>query len=242
MPAPVPASASAPAPAAPSIYTPLPHRQEAFARHVAAGRGYAGAARLSGYAWAGARQTGSRLMKQPEVAARVVELTEADKARRHAELDELVAAAKRVLIDAMEKQNHFAALRAIDQIARLRGLAGPTAEARDTALDADPEPDDNASACSSIAEPEAQFEPQMPPAGLAPVEPAPEDPEKADARQAKANYRHTKRSIEILRKRHPDLYARVSRGSMEDAGLYFDAGLNLLPPDRWPGAASPAHP
>ena len=54
--------------------------------HVAAGRGYAGAARLSGYAWASARQTGSRLMKQPEVAARVVELTEADKTRRHAEL------------------------------------------------------------------------------------------------------------------------------------------------------------
>lgn len=56
---------------------PLPHRQEAFARHVASGRSLTEAARLAGYAWDSARQTGSRLMKEPYVAARAAHLAHA---------------------------------------------------------------------------------------------------------------------------------------------------------------------
>jgi phage terminase small subunit len=40
------------------------------------------AARLAGHAWNSARQTGSRLMKQPHIAARVAELTYANDNRR----------------------------------------------------------------------------------------------------------------------------------------------------------------
>jgi phage terminase small subunit len=69
----------------------LPHRQEAFARHVAAGRSLTDAARLAGYAWDSARQTGSRLMKDAHIAARVADIAHADDSRRQSELDELVA-------------------------------------------------------------------------------------------------------------------------------------------------------
>jgi len=114
---------------------PLPHRQEAFARHVAAGRSLTEAARLAGYAWDSARQTGSRLMKEPHVAARAAAIAHAREDQRQGELDELVAGLKRLMIDTMARQNDFAALRAIDMIARLRGLAPATAK-RSDGLDA----------------------------------------------------------------------------------------------------------
>lgn len=107
---------------------PLPHRQEAFARHVASGRSLTEAARLAGYAWDSARQTGSRLMKEPHIAARAAHLAQAREDQRQGELDDLVAALKRLMIDSMGRQNDFAALRAIDMIARLRGLAPATAK------------------------------------------------------------------------------------------------------------------
>ena len=72
----------------------LPHRQEAFARHVAAGRSLTEAARLAGYAWDSARQTGSRLMKEPHIAARVASIAHAKEDQRQGELDELVAGLK----------------------------------------------------------------------------------------------------------------------------------------------------
>ncbi len=111
---------------------PLPHRQEAFARHVAAGRSLTDAARLAGYAWDSARQTGSRLMKEPHVAARVAAIAHARENQRQGELDELVAGLKRLMIDTMARQNDFAALRAIDMIARLRGLIPTTAKRSDS--------------------------------------------------------------------------------------------------------------
>jgi hypothetical protein len=114
---------------------PLPHRQEAFARHVAAGRSLTDAARLAGYAWDSARQTGSRLMKEPHIAARVAGIAHAREDQRQGELDELVGALKRLMIDTMERKNDFAALRAIDMIARLRGLTPATAKRSDS-LDA----------------------------------------------------------------------------------------------------------
>jgi phage terminase small subunit len=113
---------------------PLPHRQEAFARHVASGRSLTEAARLAGYAWDSARQTGSRLMKEPHIAARAACLAHAREDQRQGELDDLVAALKRLMIDSMGRQNDFAALRAIDMIARLRGLA-PTTAKRSRGLD-----------------------------------------------------------------------------------------------------------
>ena len=109
----------------------LPHRQEAFARHVASGRTLTDAARLAGYAWDSARQTGSRLMKEPQIAARVADLTHTNDNQRQGELDELVAGLKRLMIDTMARKNDFAALRAIDMIARLRGLIPTTAKRSD---------------------------------------------------------------------------------------------------------------
>ena len=109
----------------------LPHRQEAFARHVASGRTLTDAARLAGYAWDSARQTGSRLMKEPHIAARAASIAHARNDQRQGELDELVAALKRLMIDTMARKNDFAALRAIDMIARLRGLIPTTAKRSD---------------------------------------------------------------------------------------------------------------
>jgi phage terminase small subunit len=115
----------------PCPFPALPHRQEAFARHVAAGRTLTDAARLAGYAWDSARQTGSRLMKEPQIAARVADLTHANENQRQGELDELVSGLKRLMIDTMARRNDFAALRAIDMIARLRGLIPTTAKRSD---------------------------------------------------------------------------------------------------------------
>ena len=132
----MPQSAEASAETLPPCPLPaLPHRQEAFARHVAAGRSLTEAARLAGYAWDSARQTGSRLMKEPHIAARVASIAHAREDQRQGELDELVGALKRLMIDTMERKNDFAALRAIDMIARLRGLAPATAK-RSDGLDA----------------------------------------------------------------------------------------------------------
>jgi phage terminase small subunit len=174
---------------------PLPHRQEAFARHVASGRSLTEAARLAGYAWDSARQTGSRLMKEPHIAARAAHLAHAREDQRQGELDDLVAALKRLMIDSMGRQNDFAALRAIDMIARLRGLAPTTAKRSrglDTALEEmrqqEPESDEadgeagqgadqgNAAPLHGTApdaEADTVFDPPMPPELPSPVEALP---------------------------------------------------------------------
>ena len=176
----------------------LPRRQEAFARHVAAGRSLTEAARLAGYAWDSARQTGSRLMKEPHIAARAAHLALAREDQRQDELDELVAVLKRVMIDSMGRQNDFAALRAIDMIARLRGLV-PTAAKRSSGLETameemrlqEPRAGEAEEEAGQAAEqgegvtaqapvPDAEsdtvFEPPMPPEAPSPVDasPAPE--------------------------------------------------------------------
>src|SRR5690349_5974100 len=157
----------------------LPHRQEAFARHVASGATLTDAARLAGYAWDSARQTGSRLMKEPQVAARVADLTHARDEQRQGELDELVGGLKRVMVDAMARKNDFAALRAIDMIARLRGLV-PTTAKRSSGVAAAleeirqcREDDTEAEAASVEFTPEIVFDPPMPPELPSSVEPAP---------------------------------------------------------------------
>ena len=69
-----------------------------------------------------------------DIAARAAHLAHAREDQRQGELDDLVAALKRLMIDSMGRQNDFAALRAIDMIARLRGLA-PTTAKRSRGLD-----------------------------------------------------------------------------------------------------------
>src|SRR3954451_21439458 len=238
---------------------PLPHRQEAFARHVAAGRSLTEAARLAGYAWDSARQTGSRLMKEPQIAARVRGIAHAREDQRRGELDELVGALKRLMIDTMGRKNDFAALRAIDMIARLRGLV-PTTAKRSDSLEAaleemeemrqqppDPEETSDEETDSPFAL-ETAFNPPMPPELSAPVEPAPapEPPlspaqtRAAATEAARAEVRRRLFRYEHLMAHHPELSSEIR--DLSDTTAYFDADDNLLPPELWPGAAGKHHP
>ena len=230
----------------------LSHRQEAFARHVASGTTLTDAARLAGYAWDSARQTGSRLMKEPHVAARVADLTHAREDQRQGELDELVGGLKRVMIDAMARKNDFAALRAIDMIARLRGFV-PTTAKRSSGITAAleemrqcREDDTEAETADMEFTPETVFDPPMPPELPAPVEPMPApEPEPASPAQASAQasaaaneaaravVRRKLFCYEHLLTRHPELSSQIH--DLSDALAYFDDGDTLLPPELWPG-------
>jgi hypothetical protein len=230
----------------------LPHRQEAFARHVAAGRSLTEAARLAGYAWDSARQTGSRLMKEPQIAARVAGIAHAKEDQRQGELDELVGALKRLMIDTMARKNDFAALRAIDMIARLRGLVPTTAKRSDdleAALEEmrqlPPEPEETGDEEPALpADPEIAFDPPMPPELPPLVEPAPE-PEPpspaqtraAAAEAARAEVRRRLFRYEHLITHHPELSSEIQ--DLSDASAYFDADDNLLPRELWPVNSSP---
>ncbi|WP_158043338.1 hypothetical protein [Skermanella pratensis] len=228
----------------PEVIPKLPHRREAFARHVAAGRSLAEAARLSGYAHDSARQTGSRLMKEGEVAARVAHLAAVEDRRQREETDELVGILKRVMLDAVDRHRHSAALRAVDQIARFRGLAVAKPAARGSAARAG-DGDAPATAPTSAEESDGPpgdvdnfsnilFDPPMPPESIPPVEaaPVPPDPKKEEskAREAKAERRSLCRDLIV--RHHPQLIPRVRDGAEPEA--FFDAEYRLLPADRWP--------
>ncbi|UEM22760.1 terminase small subunit [Skermanella mucosa] len=197
---------------------PLPHRQEAFARHVASGRSLAAAARLSGYAWDGARQAGSRLMRDARVAARVAELIDAEESRRREETDELVGMLKRVMLDALEKQNHFAVLRAVDRIARFRDLM-PGSRKPLAAFD-----DDDVPAAPPEPEPELPPEPAPPPEEM--------NYDHEDSQSAVAVARRMLRCMSYLEDHHPEIACRLSRASQ--ALPYFDRKGRLLPRRQWP--------
>jgi hypothetical protein len=221
---------------------------------VASGTTLTDAARLAGYAWDSARQTGSRLMKEPHVAARVADLTHTREDQRQGELDELVVGLKRVMIDAMAQKNDFAALRAIDMIARLRGLV-PTTAKRSSGIAAAleemhrcGEDDTEAEAADGEFIPETLFDPPMPPELPAPVEPMPApEPEPASPAQASAQARAaaneaTRAAVrrklfcyEHLLSRHPELSSQIH--DLSDALAYFDDGDTLLPPEHWPGGS-----
>jgi hypothetical protein len=232
-------------PYASTAAAPLPHRQEAFARHVASGRTLTDAARLAGYAWDSARQTGSRLMKVPHIAARAADLAHANDNQRQGELDELVSALKRLMIDTMARENDFAALRAIDMIARLRGLAPATAKRSDGLETALEEERRQLEADEAEAEEETVFDPPMPPELRMPVDPAPtpEPPHPpAEARAsaneaARAAVRRRLFCYEHLMDRHPELSGKIR--DLSDAEAYFDEDDNLLPPELWPDGAHP---
>lgn len=252
----MPHSAEASAETLPPCPPPaLPHRQEAFARHVAAGRTLTDAARLAGYAWDSARQTGSRLMKEPHIAARVAGIAHTNDNQRQGELDELVSALKRLMIDTMARKNDFAALRAIDMIARLRGLI-PTTAKRSDSLEAaleemrqqQSEPEETGDEEAAPPNPEVAFEPPMPSELRPPVEPAPapepesEPPSPAQTRAAateaaRAEVRRRLFCYEHLIAHHPELSSKIH--DLSDALAYFDADDNLLPPELWPVNSSP---
>jgi hypothetical protein len=214
---------------------------------VAAGRTLTEAARLAGYAWDSARQTGSRLMKEPHIAARVAGIAHAREDQRQGELDELVGALKRLMIDTMDRKNDFAALRAIDMIARLRGLT-PATTKRSDSLDAaleemrQPPPEDEEVEPSPT--PDTVFDPPMPPEHMAKVEPAPAPeppPSPAQARAAAVEAARAEVSRRIFRyehlmTHHPELSSRIHE--LTDARAYFDDADNLLPPELWLGAGS----
>ena len=224
----------------PEVIPQLPRRREAFARHVAAGRSLAEAARLSGYAHDSARQTGSRLMKEGEVAARVAQLAAEEDRRQREETDELVGILKRVMLDAVDRHRHSAALRAVDQIARFRGLAVAKPAVRGSAARAG-HGDDHPPAEESDGPPgdvdnfsNILFDPPMPPESIPPVEaaPVPPDPKKEEskAREAKAERRSLCRDLIV--RHHPQLIPRIRDG--EEPGAFFDEEYRLLPADRWP--------
>ena len=207
----------------------LPHRQEAFARHVASGRSLTAAARLSGYAWDSARQAGSRLMRDARVAARVAELIDAEDTRRREETDEMVGALKRVMLDALEKQNHFAVLRAVDRIARFRNLL-PTSRDPLAVFDTD----DDGPAAPPEPKPEPPPEPEPDSA------PPPEeiDYNHEDSESAVATARRMLRCMAYLEDHLPEIACRLSQTSQ--ALRYFDRKGRLLPRSQWPALPATA--
>lgn len=163
-PAVTPAVETAHATPQPLLPRPLLPRREAFCRHVAAGRSLAAAARLAGYAWHGAKQQGSRLLRDPAVAARVAELAARREAQRRDEVAQLVEAARTVFLGASSRGNHSAALRSLDMMTRLLGTLGDPA-----ALDAADDTDDgDDTEGPDVADPEAAG----PPADMPPEQPA----------------------------------------------------------------------
>ena len=234
---------------------PLPHRQEVFARHIVAGCSQAEAARRAGYAWDSARQTGSRLVADVNVAARIAELALAKEDSHRTEHDELVANLKRLMADSMSKKNTSGALRAIDMLARFqghyangnRGQSGKTSALSDTRDAPPPEPaphpDPVPTPEESEAEPEAVFDPPMPPAPQPPVEPAPAPPPPPRMppghaiRVLHAKIRMIAHCRDTLKSRHPDVHKTLA--FTEEAAMFFDDALNLLPEADWPTRQSP---
>jgi hypothetical protein len=211
----------------------LTDRQESFARHIAAGCGVAEAARRAGYDWNSARHIGNRLIGDWRIAARAADIAEAEEARRQAEADELVGVLKKVMYDALEKGNHFAVLRAIDQIARFRKLT-PSARSRKTPLAAREAEEDNGADVHRSDDHHsdsrlADDDPTQPP-----LDPEAPSVQIADPRDAgmKALTDRIVRCYDSLLETHPDL-ARDIR-AVADARHFFDDDCRLLPRDKWP--------
>ena len=153
------------------------------------------------------------------------------------------------MIDTMARKNDFAALRAIDMIARLRGLVPTTAKRSDgmeAALEemrqrqAEDEDEDEEAEVEPEPTPEIVFDPPMPPELSTPVEPAPElePPSPAQTRAsateaARAAVRRRLFRYEHLITRHPELSGEIR--DLSDAEAYFDDADNLLPRELWPG-------
>ena len=164
-----------------------------------------------------------------------------------------MAALKRLMIDTMARKNDFAALRAIDMIARLRGLVPTTAKRSDSleaALEemrqqlpgADETEDEEADPRPAPRKP--SFDPPMPPelpaAGRTRSRsrtgppPSPAQARAAATEAARAEVRRRLFRYEHLMARHPELSSKIR--DLSDAQAYFDDDDNLLPPELWPAA------
>ena len=247
------AEASAETNTAANTSPPLPHRQEVFARHIVAGCSQAEAARRAGYAWDSARQTGSRLVADINVAARIAELALAKEDSHRQEHDDLVGNLKRLMTDSMSKKNVSGALRAIDMIARFQGhyangnrgqsgLAPALADARDSFDAPDPQPTP-APTPEDEAEPEAVFDPPMPPEPQPPPEAAPPPPTPPrmrpdhGVRVLYAKVRLISHCRDTLKSLHPEVYKSLDFA--EEATMFFNDAMDLLPQDEWPTAQAP---
>jgi hypothetical protein len=241
------AEASAETNTAANTSPPLPHRQEVFARHIVAGCSQAEAARRAGYAWDSARQTGSRLVADINVAARIAELALAKEDSHRQEHDDLVGNLKRLMNDSMSKKNVSGALRAVDMIARFQGhyangnrgqsgLAPALADARDSFDSPAPE-------AEPIPEPEAVFDPPMPPEPQPPPEAAPPPPPPPrmqpdhGVRVLYAKVRLISHCRDTLKSLHPEVYKSLDFA--EEATMFFNDALDLLPQDEWPTHQAP---
>jgi hypothetical protein len=169
----------------------------------------------------------------------------------------------------MARKNDFATLRAIDMIARLRGLTPTTAKRSggvDAALEemhrlsgededtADAEAEPEAAPVAALPDPpETVFDPPMPPELPQPVEPAPAPaPDRLSSAQARAEARAATQQAaraeaarrifryEHLMAHHPELSPRIEE--LSDARAYFDDSDTLLPPELWPEQAQPSGP
>jgi hypothetical protein len=190
-------------------------------------------------------------MKEPQIAARVADLTHTNDNQRQGELDELLAGLKRLMIDTMARRNDFAALRAIDMIACLRGLIPTTAKRSDSITAALEEmrqwqAEDESEEAEIPAAPEVTFDPPMPPETQPPDEPAPEIPEpppspaqkRAAVEATRAAVRRRIFCYEHLMTHHPELSSKIHE--LSDAEAYFDDSDTLLPPELWPQAGAGA--
>jgi hypothetical protein len=249
------AEASAETNTAANTSPPLPHRQEVFARHIVAGCSQAEAARRAGYAWDSARQTGSRLVANINVAARIAELALAKEDSHRQEHDDLVANLKRLMTDSMSKKNVSGALRAIDMIARFQGhyangnrgqsgLALALADARDSFDAPDPQPAPApAPEAEPIPEPEAVFDPPMPPEPQPPPEAAPPSPPPPrmrpdhGVRVVLAKVRLISHCRDTLKSLHPEVYKSLDFA--EEATMFFNDAMDLLPREEWPTRQAP---
>ena len=192
-------------------------------------------------------------MKEPHIAARVADLTHANDNQRQGELDELVAGLKRLMIDTMARKNDFAALRAIDMIARLRGLVPTTAKRSDGITAALEE--------MRQRQAEDEDEPSRKPLPTPPRKPSstrrcrpnssrrsnplpklpnrrPRQPRQRAAaiEAARAAVRRRLFCYEHLMAHHPELSSKIQ--DLSDAQAYFDDADTLLPPELWPGAGA----
>jgi hypothetical protein len=188
-----------------------------------------------------------RLVADINVAARIAELALAKEDSHRQEHDDLVGNLKRLMTDSMSKKNVSGALRAIDMIARFQGhyangnrgqsgLAPALADARGS-FDA-PAPE-----AEPIPEPEAVFDPPMPPEPQPPPEAAPPPPPPPrmqpdhGVRVLYAKVRLISHCRDTLKSLHPEVYKSLDFA--EEATMFFNDAMDLLPQDEWPTRQAP---
>jgi len=102
---------------------PLTLRQQAFCDYYLRHGNAARAARECGYSSGNAADSGSHLLKDPRVAARIEELRAAGRDEDERVRDDMIEKLERIYQMAVDKGNLAAAVRAVEAQARIRGYA-----------------------------------------------------------------------------------------------------------------------